>query len=314
MRQLGTLPTESQARRFAAWLVTQRIDAEVEPDRSEWLIWVRDEDKLPKAREALAHFQKNPDAPLYQEALKTAEALRRDEERKRREGQRNIVEMRGKWANSPAGRRAPVVMAMIAISVIVFLLTEMQPGAANASSIRDQLLFVNRHTSPELFAKYGMFASIAQGEVWRLVTPIFIHYGFMHIVFNVWMFFVFGTQVENRVGSFAFAAICLAIALISNVGQALAYPSLFGGMSGVVYGLLGYIWMKVKFDNSAGYQLHPQTIFIAMLWFVLCILASTPAFNRLLGPAFGNVANVAHAAGLFAGLALGYLPTLLPRR
>src|SRR5207248_3001805 len=56
MRQAGTLTNQRDAKRFAAWLVTQRIEAHAEEQNGEWAIWVRDEDQLKQAREALAHW------------------------------------------------------------------------------------------------------------------------------------------------------------------------------------------------------------------------------------------------------------------
>src|SRR5207247_3835974 len=88
---------------------------------------VRDEDQLPAAREALAHFRDHPLDARYQDAEQTAEALLRDEEARRRQALGNVVEMRGRWG-SPMGmgsvkRRAPVVMLLIGISALVALLT-----------------------------------------------------------------------------------------------------------------------------------------------------------------------------------------------
>ena len=78
MRQLGTLPSERDARRFAAWLVAQRIEAHAEQESTGWVVWVRDEDQLPAAREAFVHFREHSDDPKYQDAERTAEAVLRD--------------------------------------------------------------------------------------------------------------------------------------------------------------------------------------------------------------------------------------------
>jgi len=98
MRQLGTLPNDREARRFAAWLVSQRIEAHAEEESGGWVIWVRDEDQLPRAREALAHFREHPQDPRYQNAEQVAEARLREEEAKRRQALSNVVQMRGRWS------------------------------------------------------------------------------------------------------------------------------------------------------------------------------------------------------------------------
>ena len=70
-------------------------------------------------------------------------------------------------------------------------------------------------------------------------------------------------------------------------------------MSGVNYGLFGYIWMKGKFDPGDGLELNPTTITILLAWFVICFTG-----------VFGNIANGAHAGGLAVGAAWGYLSAL----
>src|SRR5262245_4076453 len=126
MRQLGTLPTEAEAQRFAAWLVTQRIEAHAEQEDGGWMIWVRDEDQLPKAREALTQFRDRPDDPQYGDAQQVANVLRRDAEAKRRQAQGNIVEMRGRWGTPGMpgqARRAPLVMALMLLCLLAVIAT-----------------------------------------------------------------------------------------------------------------------------------------------------------------------------------------------
>jgi len=71
---------------------------------------------------------------------------------------------------------------------------------------------------------------------------------------------------------------------------------LFGGMSGVNYALIGYVWIRGRFDPAAGLHLDRQSLIYALIWFVLC-------FTKLLGP----VANYAHGAGLMVGMAWAFV-------
>jgi GlpG protein len=93
------------------------------------------------------------------------------------------------------------------------------------------------------------------------------------------------------------------IAMISNIAE-YAYTAnpVFGGMSGVVYGLFGYVWMKVQFDPRSGFVLDPVTVVVMIGWLFLCMTGY-----------LGNIANAAHVAGLLAGMAFGYLPIVLRR-
>jgi GlpG protein len=74
---------------------------------------------------------------------------------------------------------------------------------------------------------------------------------------------------------------------------------MFGGMSGVVYGLLGYVWIRGKFDPGSGLYLHPTTVIMMILWFLACFTPLVP-----------NVANAVHTVGFGMGIAWGYLSSL----
>jgi GlpG protein len=314
MRQLGILKTEREAQRFAAWLVTQRIDAHAEQEDGGWAVWVRDEDHLPKAREALGHFEAHPNDPKYQNAVRSAEALVREEEQKRRQAQGNVVEMRGRW-KSPGGlrgasRRCPLVLALIGVSVLVAIATLSESGPTEVERL---LLFVDPAAGIQGAHGFDYWASIKNGEVWRLITPIFLHGGMMHLAMNMLVLFSFGGQIEDRRGSRFLAVLVLILAIISNVAQAAEMdlrgnPVPFGGMSGVGYGLFGYLLVKVRFDNRHGFFLAPGTTFILLLWFFLCIGGEFPPLNTMLPESMTRIANSAHAAGFFVGMAIAYAP------
>jgi len=72
----------------------------------------------------------------------------------------------------------------------------------------------------------------------------------------------------------------------------------FGGMSGVVYGLLGYIWVRGKLDPGSGLYLHQTTVIMMLVWLAF-------GFTGIL-----SIANGAHLGGLVVGLGWGYLSSL----
>ncbi len=147
-------------------------------------------------------------------------------------------------------------------------------------------------------------ADVLSGEVWRLITPIFIHFGPMHLLFNMLWLWDLGRLVEARKGRMMFGAFIMGVGILSNLIQYLLGDSpYFGGMSGVVYGLLGYFWIQGRLHPSFGYALNKQTVIMMLGWFVLC-------WTGLLGP----IANWAHTAGLIAGMAWGFSEVLLMRR
>jgi membrane associated rhomboid family serine protease len=147
------------------------------------------------------------------------------------------------------------------------------------------------------------FADVMSGEVWRLVTPIFIHFGLLHIFFNMMWLWDLGRALEILRGPGFLALFVAVTGIASNIAQYVVTQSpTFGGMSGVVYALLGYVWMQGRFNRSFGFALHRSTVVMMIGWFVLC-------WTGLLGP----IANWAHAAGLLVGMAWGFLDRRPPR-
>ena len=145
-------------------------------------------------------------------------------------------------------------------------------------------------------------SEIYAGQVWRLFTPIFIHFGIMHIAFNLLWLYQLGSAIEQRQSAKRMFVLVLLIALLSNLAQLLWSGPLFGGMSGVVYGLLGYIWAQGKFNPASGLWLDKNTTVMMLIWFIVCWMGLV-----------GNIANMAHTIGLVCGVILGllYSPQLL---
>src|SRR2546430_2659564 len=110
-------------------------------------------------------------------------------------------------------------------------------------------------------------SEIRHGELWRLITPIFIHFGILHILFNMMWLRDLGSMIEARQSSLHLLILVVIIAVCSNLGQVLLdHWPVFGGMSGVIYGLLGYVWIRGKLDPGSGLFLHPSTVTMMIVW------------------------------------------------
>ena len=132
---------------------------------------------------------------------------------------------------------------------------------------------------------------------WRLITPIFIHFSFAHLAFNCLWIFILGEKIENIDGPLIFILLVIFSAILSNCLQYFwTETSLFGGLSGVIYGLIGFC-MIVEFDSQYDrYKLPPALYLFMIVWLLLGFAGILDLFG------FGSVANFAHLGGLISGI------------
>jgi len=134
-------------------------------------------------------------------------------------------------------------------------------------------------------------------EWWRLITPMFIHFSLTHLVFNCLWIYVLGSKIEQIDGHITFINLVIFSSIISNLAQHFFGESaFFGGLSGVIYGLLGYC-MIIEFEiKKERYDLPPALYLFMLIWLALGFLGILNLFG------FGNVANYAHLGGLISGI------------
>lgn len=156
----------------------------------------------------------------------------------------------------------------------------------------------------ETFSKYLSFYSLNEtyfinNEWWRLITPIFIHFSLIHLVFNCLWVYVLGQQIEIQDGKLLFLILMIVSGVSGNFAQYLdSGPSLFGGLSGCVYGMFGYTLIIELQTNRNKYGLPPAIYIFMIAWLILGFLGILNLFG------FGNIANFAHLGGLISGLVM----------
>lgn len=189
-------------------------------------------------------------------------------------------------------RAVPVTVGLILCSIAGFLLFYL-----SATSWLGLLTF-----SPfQVVDGRPVFDSM-QGQYWRLVTPAFLHFGWLHIAFNSLWLWELGGKVERVMGHMNMFGLFLVIAIVSNASQyVFGGPGLFGGMSGVVYGLLGFSWVGPMFQPAWRIQPAPALMLFMVGWLVVCMVGLVE------GLGFGAIANAAHLGGLVCGAVLGAL-------
>ena len=298
MRQVGSLSNLDQAERFADYLRSEGTECSIDNGSDGFRIWVQDDDRVASAKQELPIFLADPNHLRYRDASVIAKARLVERQLRREAARSNTISVSNSW-NTSVAQQCPVTFGLIAISILVGILTGLKPVHNDP--------FVSRLW----ISTDGSIQQILHGEIWRIISPIFLHFNLMHIVFNLLWTYQFGLQIEPRRGSSRFLAMVLVIAALSNLAQFWS-PNLgqfwfhglgahgrwlgnpwFGGMSGVVYGLFGYIWIKGKLDPRSGLGLPQQTVFMMLGWHVLCVVGVIP-----------NVANWCHGIGLVTGMGL----------
>ncbi|MCH4897541.1 rhomboid family intramembrane serine protease [Pseudomonas sp. B707] len=151
--------------------------------------------------------------------------------------------------------------------------------------------------------------SLAAGQWWRLFTPMLIHFGILHLAMNGMWYWELGRRIESRQGSVNLIGLTLLFGLVSNYAQfAWGGPSLFGGLSGVLYGLLGHCWIFQLLAPNPAYRLPRGVLVMMLVWLVICM----SGLISMIG--FGEIANAAHVSGLLIGCFTGLLGGLYNRR
>lgn len=171
--------------------------------------------------------------------------------------------------------KSPVVMTILGINVIVFIAQQLFPEVSE-KLIMDPFL-------------------ISNGEYWRLITPIFIHLGVLHIFMNSYILYSLGPNVEEAFGHVRFALMYLATGFLATAASFALPPETRSlGASGAVFGMAGVLFVYLyrrRMSAFVAQYLRSVMIFIGL--------------NLVFGFVFPGIDNVAHIGGLIGGVVLG---------
>lgn len=185
----------------------------------------------------------------------------------------------------------PLILIAIAISIL--------SNFGSVVAIIEPLTFTKISISNQGFISFmsAQQTFFLENEWWRLITPIFLHFSFAHLAFNCLWIYVLGEKIERIDGKFIFLLLIIFSGIFSNLLQyTWTSSSLFGGLSGVIYGMLGYCLIMEMESNYDRYGLPSGLYLFMVVWLILGFLGILDLFG------FGSVANFAQLGGMLSGL------------
>lgn len=192
--------------------------------------------------------------------------------------------------------RYPIVLITAMLAVAVYLVSQ------NDHALMSWFVFQDTRIDEHGFLHtLASTDGITAGQWWRLLTPIFLHFGLLHLVFNGLWLIEFGRRIERLQSHARLIVVIASSGIISNLCQYAYEPSiLFGGLSGVVYGLFAYCWLWGYWEsrsvsgNESGIAPPPGIAPFLLFWLFLCM-------SGVLSLVGIYVANAAHIGGLLSG-------------
>ena len=177
----------------------------------------------------------------------------------------------------------PVVGILLIINLIYFLFLELNGGSKNWLT----LVYYG--------AKEGL--SISRGEYWRLLTPIFMHIGFFHLVVNSFGLIVFGPIMEKIFGPTRFLLIYIMTGIWGNIFSFISGISVGAGASGALFGVAGS-YAAYLYLNKDDLGKFGRESLVGLSWIV--------GINIIFGFTVSGIDNSAHLGGLISGIIIGY--------
>lgn len=286
LRLLSEMSSLAEAQSLRWYLLSQGVEAWVDEDNpANPEVWILADDALAEAKRLFELFLREKDSPALKALMSQSAQEQRQKEKQRKKTKPQSYKDPDHMASYP------VTLTLIVLSVVVFVVS-----LSKSSSLLGSLSFSQDAYSVLLGQKN--FSEIARGQLWRLVTPAFIHGGLFHLFFNMVLLWQLGRAFELAFSSLRFLGFFLGVCVFSHTAYYLVAGPNFGGMSGVIYGLVGYFWVWERYGAS------PRTSDLGeyfgqwfLIWYCVCLGLS------LVGV---GLANTIHGVGAWVGLLCAY--------
>ncbi len=258
------------AQAFVDYMATQGVTLQMTTNGSEAELWLNDDSLLTQVQEELQVFLVDPLNPRYLAASWQSGSTAS-----------NINYPRFSYLQTLTQRAGPLTLTVLALCILIYLL--MQAVGNHAV-----MLWLAWPSNSDQYL-----------QLWRWITPAFLHFSLLHITFNLMWWWYLGGAMEKKLGAGKLFVLAVVSALFSSWAQSLFSGANFGGLSGVVYAQMGYAWLSGERAPERGLMLPRGLMAFSVIW----LLAGY--FDMLGEP----IANAAHAAGLVLGLLMAFWDT-----
>ncbi|HIF9228047.1 TPA: rhomboid family intramembrane serine protease GlpG [Photobacterium damselae] len=265
MHRLIGLSNPRLAQAFIDYMASRKIEIVMSPEpEGLFALWLKDEQNLVEAEAELQAFLHDPTADKYQAA---SWDMAESRTAKFHYANPSLINM----IRAQAGPFTLSVMVAVITIYILWLIGFEQP------------LFTALH--------FPFFVDGDQWQLWRYFSHALLHFSALHIIFNCLWWWLLGGKIEQHSGSSKLVQIFLLSSLLSGFAQAWFVGPNFGGLSGVVYALMGYLWWMGWLAPKRGLTIPRSYVVFMLVWLIL-------GFTDILG---FSVANMAHLFGLASG-------------
>lgn len=264
--KLVAFSKEQPARLLTVYLVEQGIQAEYRYSANEYAhtVMLQESSDQIEAKKLAEEFVLNPSNAKYQtSAWQSGEAVKLIPE-KTFSLDKTIADL----------KQSPFTSSIVVMCLMIYLLA-MIGVSFPYSWLKIQPLAILQDT----------------GQWWRILGPALIHFSVLHIAFNLLWWWTLGKQIENAFGLSSLLVLFVFSAAASNVAQLVVSGPNFGGLSGVVYALVGCVWWLGWLKPAWGLSLPKPIVGFLLVWLVVGYLDVLPV----------SMANTAHTVGLICG-------------
>ncbi len=267
MIRLIALNNPRMAQAFIDYMASRHIDIQMMAEGGgQFALWLKEPEHQVEVEAELRQFLNDPTAARYQAASWSLAESRKSTFSYHSPSLLSLIK----------AKAGPFTIVIMVVCLAIFGLTQL--GSADA-------VFNALHFPAFDGQKW---------QLWRWVTHALLHFSVLHIAFNLLWWWQFGGDVEKKLGSSSLIKVFLVSAALSGAGQYWVEGANFGGLSGVVYGLVGYSWMLSWRAPNSGIVMPRALIVFMLVWLGLGFFQP-----------FLAIANTAHLAGLAAGVVLG---------